>query len=162
MWSSLANFADGSPVNLWIQDTYWLWPVMEITHFLGLSLLFGGLLVVDLRMAGHIKGVTPSSTYKLLPLVLVGFTLNLITGVLFFFGDPARYSINIGFQLKMVLITIAGLNALFYHWRVSPSIVTWDETNEPPKLAKFVAYVSLTCWFGVLLSGRLIPYVGTG
>ena len=162
MWSALANLADGSPVNLWIQDTFWLWPVMEITHFLGLALLFGGLLVVDLRMAGHLKGVTPSSTHQLLPLVLIGFTLNLITGVLFFFGDPACDSINIGFQIKMLLITIAGLNALFYHWRVSPSMVEWDETTEPPRLVKFVAYVSLTCWFGVLLSGRLIPYVGTG
>ena len=104
MWSSLANFADGSPVNLWIQDTYWLWPVMEIIHFLGLALLFGGLLVVDLRMAGHLRGVTPVSTHQLLPLVLLGFALNLITGILFFFGDPGRYSINIGFQLKMVLI----------------------------------------------------------
>ena len=162
MWSSLANFADGSPVNLWIQKTYWLWPVMEIIHFLGLALLFGGLLVVDLRMAGHLKGVTPVSTHQLLPLVLLGFALNLITGILFFFGDPGRYSINIGFQLKMMLIGLAGLNALFYHWRVSPTLVTWDGTTTPPRLARCVAYVSLVCWFGVLLTGRLIPYVGTG
>ena len=162
MLSSLAYLADGSPINIWIQDTYWLWPVMEIIHFLGLALLFGGLLVVDLRMAGHLRGVTPVSTHQLLPLVLLGFALNLITGILFFFGDPGRYSINIGFQLKMVLIGLAGLNALFYHWRVSPMLVTSDETTTPPRLARCVAYVSLACWFGVLLTGRLIPYVGTG
>ena len=134
MLSSLAYLADGSPINIWIQDTYWLWPVMEIIHFLGLALLFGGLLVVDLRMAGHLRGGTPASTHQLLPLVLLGFALNLITGILFFFGDPGRYSINIGFQLKMMLIGLAGLNALFYHWRVSPMLATWDGTTTPPRL----------------------------
>ena len=113
-------------------------------------------------MAGHLKGATSVSTHQLLPLVLLGFALNLITGILFFFGDPGRYSINIGFQLKMMLIGLAGLNALFYHWRVSPTLVTWDGTTTPPRLARCVAYVSLVCWFGVLLTGRLIPYVGTG
>jgi len=45
----------GGSLNLWIQETYWLWPVMEISHFIGLSLLLGGLLVIDLRMAGHFR-----------------------------------------------------------------------------------------------------------
>ena len=150
----------GGSLNSWIQETYWLWPVMEISHFIGLSLLLGGLLVIDLRMAGHFRSFDPAATHRLLPLVLIGFGINLLTGILFFYGDPMRYSVNIGFQMGLVLL--AGLNAALYYWKVSPIMHGWDATTSSPPMAKFVAYASLTLWTGVLLCGRLIPYVGTG
>jgi hypothetical protein len=73
-----------------------------------------------------------------------------------------RYSVNIGFQIKMVLVIIAGLNALLYYWKINPVMHTWDANAESPPIAKLVAYTSLAAWTGVLLCGRLIPYVGTG
>ena len=162
MLESFAFSIVDSSLTEWIQLSYWLWPVLEIIHFIGLSLLLGGLIVVDLRMAGHFRALNPAATHKLLPLVLVGFGLNLTTGVLFFYGDPLRYSVNIGFQIKMVLITLAGLNALLYYWTIKPVMATCDPHADSPPIAKFVAYVSLSIWTGVLLCGRLIPYVGTG
>ena len=152
----------GGSLNSWIQETYWLWPVMEISHFIGLSLLLGGLLVIDLRMAGHFRSFDPAAAHRLLPLVLIGFGINLLTGILFFYGDPMRYSENIGFQIKMGLVLLAGLNAALYYWKVSAIMHDWDATTSSPPIAKFVAYASLTLWTGVLLCGRLIPYVGTG
>ncbi len=152
----------GGSLNSWIQATYWLWPVLEILHFGGLSLLLGGLLVIDLRMAGHFRAFDPVATHRLLPFVILGFGINLITGILFFYGDPLRYSVNIGFQIKMGLVVLAGLNAALYYWKVSPIMQGWDENTVSPPIAKFVAYTSLAVWTGVLLCGRLIPYVGTG
>lgn len=159
---SMAESIVGTPLNLWIESTVWLWPLMEIIHFIGLSLLLGSLLVIDLRMAGHFRSLNPGAVHKLLPLVLIGFGLNLVTGVLFFWGDPTRYSINIGFQIKMLLVVVAGINALIYKWKIDPVMHTWDINDDPPALAKAVAYASIGTWTGVLLLGRLIPYVGTG
>ena len=156
MWNSLAQFALDSSLNQWIGETYWLWPVLEITHFIGLSLLFGGLLLVDLRMLGLFASIEQAKLYRLLPLVIIGFVLNLVTGILFFYGDPGRYSINIAFKIKMVLVLIAGINALAYHYAVQP------RTSEAPHWQKLSAVVSLSAWTGVLLFGRLIPYIGTG
>jgi len=158
----LARVAIDSSLNQAIQAAYWLWPVLEIIHFVGLSLLLGGLIVIDLRMAGHFHGLDLQATHKLLPLVFLGFGLNLVTGVLFFYGDPMRYSINIGFQIKMILVIIAGLNALLYYWKVRPLLIGWDSDTSLPGIARGVAYTSLFVWTGVLLCGRLIPYVGTG
>jgi len=161
----LVSFAESivdSSLTQWIQGTYWLWPVMEITHFIGLTLLLGGLIVIDLRMAGFFRSIDPATTHKLLPAVIFGFSLNLITGILFFYGDPMRYSINIGFQIKMVLVLIAGVNAAVYHFKVDPLLRTMDRSLASPAVAKVVAYTSLGTWTGVLLLGRLIPYVGTG
>ncbi len=162
MLESFAMSIVDGPLNQWVHSIVWLWPFMEIIHFIGLSLLLGGLIVIDLRMAGHFKALNPAATHKLLPLVFIGFGLNLMTGVLFFYGDPMRYSVNIGFQIKMVLVVLAGLNALLYYWKINPVMHTWDAKAESPPIAKLVAYASLATWTGVLVCGRLIPYVGTG
>lgn len=159
--SFAVSIVDGS-LNQWIQATYWLWPVLEIIHFTGLSLLLGGLIVIDLRLAGHFRALNPAATHKLLPVVLLGFGLNLVTGVLFFYGDPMRYAVNIGFQIKMVLVGLAGLNALLYYWKINPAMHSWEPDANALPIAKFVAYASLALWTGVLMCGRLIPYVGTG
>ena len=162
MLESLAESIVGTPINLWILDSVWLWPLMEIVHFIGLSLLLGALLIIDLRMAGHFRSLNPAAVHKLLPWVLIGFTLNLITGILFVCGDPVRYAVNIGFQIKMLLIVVAGVNALVYKWKISPVMHTWHQDEAPTALAKAVAYASIATWTGVLLLGRLIPYIGTG
>lgn len=162
MLESLAVLLVDSALNQWIEVNYWLWPILEILHFIGLALLFGGLIIVDLRMAGNFRNLSSAATHKLLPMVVIGFGLNVVTGILFFCGDPSRYAINIGFQIKMILVMLAGLNALFYHWKISPIMQDWDPMADSPPLAKVVAYTSLGSWTGVLLLGRLIPYVGTG
>lgn len=162
MLETFAESIVGGALNTWVQETFWLWPLMEIIHFIGLSMLLGALIVIDLRMAGHFKALNPAATHKLLPVVFIGFLMNLITGILFFYGDPLRYSVNIGFQIKMVLVILAGLNALLYYWKINPVMHTWDKDSKPTTLARSVAYTSLGAWFGVLLLGRLIPYVGTG
>ena len=151
-----------SNLTQWIQATYWLWPILEIFHFFGLTLLMGGLIIVDLRMIGFFPDIDLEEVKKLLPLVIFGFLVNLITGVLFLFGDPSRYSINIGFQIKMILVLLAGCNAAIYHLKVEPLFSNLNLTDRLPLVIKITGFTSLTLWTGVLLLGRLIPYVGTG
>ncbi len=162
MIQTLVQAIEGTAINNWVLATAWLWPLMEILHFVGLTLLLGAMLVIDLRLAGFLRQMNISTTHRLLPWAMVGFTINLTTGVLFFLGDPGRYAINIGFQIKMVLVLIAGLNALWFILKINPSMPSWDPYGDTPGTAKLIAYVSLGAWFGVLLLGRLIPYVGTG
>ena len=162
MVESLVHAIEGSAINNWVLSSAWLWPLMEIFHFVGLTLLLGALLIVDLRLAGHLRKMNILSTHRLLPWAIFGFSLNLVTGTLFFLGDPARYSINIGFQIKMVLILIAGFNALLFFVKLQPVMEGWDPHGDTPAIAKVIAYVSLATWFAVLLLGRLIPYIGSG
>lgn len=156
MIQQLVNAITDSAFSGWLQATYWLWPVLEILHFVGLSLLFGGLLIVDLRLLGCFAGVSPAQTRRLLVLVLLGFGINLVTGILFIFGDPGRYAINIAFQIKMGLILLAGLNAAVFHYWVLP------RSGEGGPWPAVSALASLLAWTSVLLLGRLIPYIGTG
>ena len=162
MIEALTEEMMASNLTQWIQATYWLWPILEIFHFFGLTLLMGGLIIVDLRMIGFFSDIGLEGVKKLLPLVIFGFLINLITGVLFLFGDPSRYSINIGFQIKMILVSLAGCNAAIYHLKVEPLFSNLNLTDRLPLMIKITGFTSLTLWTGVLLLGRLIPYVGTG
>ena len=163
MIETLTNEIMASQLSQWIQATYWLWPVLEIIHFFGLTLLMGGLIIVDLRMIGFFPTINLQGVKKLLPFVIFGFLLNLITGILFVYGDPSRYAINIGFQIKLILILLAGCNAAIYHLRVESYVQDLGSSSRrPPLTIKLVGLTSLSLWTAVLLLGRLIPYVGTG
>jgi len=159
---SLVQAIEGGAINTLVLSTYWLWPLLEIIHFIGLSLLLGSMLLVDLRLAGFLRQIDIMSTHRLLPWAAIGFGMNLASGFLFFMGDPGRYSINIGFRIKMVLVLIAGLNVLIFALKINPVIASWDPHGDTSGFAKTVAWVSLATWTGVLLLGRLIPYIGTG
>ena len=158
----LVQTLEGSLINNWILSKAWVWPTLEIMHFIGLSLLLGAMLIIDLRLAGFLRSFNIQVIHRLLPYAALGFFLNLATGLLFFIGDPARYTINIGFQFKMLLVLIAGLNALWFALKINPQLKFINPYSDTSKSAKITAYASLMAWFGVLLLGRLIPYVGTG
>ena len=163
MLKSLTEEIIASQLSQWVQATYWLWPVLEIFHFFGLTLLMGGLILVDLRMMGFFSTISLQGLKKLLPVVIFGFLLNLVTGIFFIYGDPSRYAINIGFQSKMILVFLAGCNAAIYHFKIEAYFLDLDPlTRRTPLAIKLVGFTSLSLWTGVLLLGRLIPYVGTG
>ncbi len=155
----------------WMQSTWlnslalnyaWTWPTLETLHFLGMSLLIGAILLMDLRLLGVQRIISSRTVHALLPLAFVGFGINLLTGIVFVFGDPYRYAVNISFQLKMLLVLLAGLNALLYAVKVAPAMAAAGPHDQPPPLARAVGAASLVLWIGVICFGRLIPYLGTG
>ena len=141
-----------------MRDSVWLFPMAEILHFMGLSLLIGALLVVDFRLLGFSRNFPVAAVYRFLPLALAGFSINLVTGIMFFSSDPFRYYPNIAFRIKMCFIFLAGLNALYF------AMTTHRTVNQPGvgdagTAIKTVAGLSFIFWIGVIICGRLIPYV---
>ena len=147
-------------ISQWINNGPWIWPTLETLHFTGLGVLIGGLIVMDLRLIGYKKGLPLRTVHKILPLVFTGFGINACTGFFFVVGNPHRYAVNYAFQMKVVLLLLAGLNALWFRLKISPQMKNWTETTESPALAKFMGAASLTLWFGVGIHGRLITFFG--
>ena len=142
-----------------MRDSDWLFPMAEILHFVGLSLLIGPLMVVDLRLVGFLRNISFEAVYKLLPLSMIGFGINMLTGILFIFSDPFRYYPNIAFRMKMGLILLAGLNVLWFHFAVFPKTIHMSAEEKADVIAKIVAVLSLLIWFAVIVLGRMIPYL---
>jgi len=138
----------------------WVWPASESIHFLGLSLSFGVLLAVNLRILGVMKQVPFADVHRLLPWGMLGFGANLITGMLFFVGQPKQYLDSAPFYWKVVFLMIAGANFLYLTvfrkaWTEHPES-RWDATFAD----KAMAILSMFSWLVVLYGGRMLPFIG--
>jgi len=161
--ASLQDWMAGTWINNLAVGYAWSWPTMETLHFIGMCLLFGPIIIMDLRLLGFDRATIPAvSVHALVPLTLIGFIINLTTGIMFLFGDPYRYAINISFQLKMLFVLLAGINAIYFWLKVTPILERAGPNDEVPIGIKVVGLTSLASWTLVLCFGRLIPYLGTG
>lgn len=139
-------------------NTPWLWPALEAAHFMGMAVLFGVVLLIAVRMFGLIPNTPFSALHRLLPLGSFGFTLNVITGMLFFITDSGRYSdMTTSFFPKMALIVLGGLTVLYFTIFSRP----WElkAGDKAPITAKAVAGATVAVWAGVIIYGRLLPYL---
>ena len=156
----MADWIRSTAVSHWVNGGPWVWPALETLHFTGLCVLIGGLIVMDLRLIGYRRDLPLRTVHKIMPLVFIGFGINLVTGTLFFIGNPHRYIVNYAFQVKVVLLLLAGLNALAFRLFVSPRMRSWAEETPSPAVAKIMGCASLALWFGVGIHGRLITFFG--
>jgi len=137
----------------------WGWPACETIHFVGLSLLFGVVLLVDLRMLGFMKSIPFSTLHRLLPWGILGFGLNVATGFLFFVGAPPTFYVtNATFFWKLALILVAGANALYFTVLDQPWALEAGDT--PPMAAKVAAASGIVLWTGVIFCGQMLPFLG--
>jgi hypothetical protein len=145
-------------VGSFIVSTKWVWPTCETLHFIGLSLLFGVAALIDLRMLGMFTSIPFPALHRLMPWGIMGFGLNVITGMIFFIGAPGQYTTNPAFHWKMIMILLAGVNVVYFRLFDEP----WDlgPGEDAPALAKAVAVTALILVVGVLWCGRMLPFLG--
>jgi len=137
----------------------WLWPGLQSIHYLGFSLLLGTVGLFDLRVLGMARQIAPAKLHRLIPFGIAGFAVNLLTGIVFFFGFPEQYFYNPSFQLLITFVMVAGLNVVLFHTSPAFAEVTRLEPGQDaPWRAKLMAGTSLSCWIAVLICGRLITF----
>jgi len=141
-----------------LMNSAWGWPTVESLHFLGLSMLIGAVGLFDLRMLGVARGIPMGALHRMIPWGIGGYALNVMTGFLFVTSAPDQYLYNPAFQIKLALMAVAGLNVLFFYRFVFARVRTSAGGTGAPTSAKIAAAVSLTCWIGVIVCGRLITY----
>lgn len=153
----------------WLQDTafstgiresLWLFPAIETIHVLALAVSIGTIALVDLRLVGVALKKQPISevSKQLLPWALGGFALMFITGILLFASLPMKCYASVFFRIKMVLLLLAGANALFYQFSFFPHMGEWDELPAPPVPVRIIGGLSLVLWIGVVTAGRNMAY----
>ncbi len=151
--------ADNSFTELLSRSIY-SFPVVEVIHVITYGTFFGGMMMLDLRLMGVGRNIISSQHMMryILKVALIAFACAVISGVIFFFITPWEYPVNPIFQFKMLLIILAGLNALFMHKYLIADIEHWNMNETPPNKVRFFAFLSLCLWVGVVACGRLIAY----
>ena len=141
-----------------LMRTAWGWPIAESLHFIGLCLLVGSIGVFDLRLLGVMKRVPIAAMHRFIPWGILGFVINISSGLMFLLTEPDQYVLNASFHLKVLFLAIAGINAgTFYltSWRV---VFGKTDVYDAPRRAKVIAAVSLSAWMGVIICGRMLTF----
>ena len=149
-----------TPASEWINRSTWIWPLCESLHFMGLSLLVGITGFFDLRLMGFFRRVSVSAARDLIPFALIGFAINVVTGLVFLTGLPEQYARNPVWWYKVGFLMLAGLNALFYETRLSAKVLALGPGSDTPTAVKLIGLVSLVSWFAVLYCGRMLAFIG--
>jgi hypothetical protein len=129
----------------------WLYPALECLHIVGIALLLGNLLLLELRVWGRGRALDIHALARLaLPLSAAGFGLLALSGLTMFAAAPAELLANRMFVVKMGLVTLAGLNAAAFHAR--GGLMRVDS------IARAQTLLSLGLWLTVIICGRWIAY----
>jgi hypothetical protein len=140
-----------------MKEMIWFIP-WQIVHFFGYCLIFGTVFAVGLRVLGFWKSVSFAAVHRLLALGFLGVLLNVFSGMLMMLADSYRYVVtDTMFAPKMALIPIGAAAVLYFS--VSERLWNVKAGEDAPAAAKWVAAVVLLTWAGVIVCGRLLPYL---
>jgi len=152
----LFHWVDTSWLSREIRASTWQFAVFEMIHLLGLTMVLGSLMVLDLRLLGvgmrHLRAAELAR--DLSAWMLSGLAIVLASGVLLFFGEPMKLFGSPWFHIKMGLLALA----ILFQFTMFRGVASRREAS--PVLSKLAGVVSLVLWFGVGLAGRGIGFLG--
>jgi hypothetical protein len=122
------NSLGDSPVSLWIAESTWAFPALEVVHIFAISMVFGTIAIIDLRLLGLASTRRPYSEMarELLPWTWGAFFAASICGSVLILSRPAGYFENTDFRLKFACMALAGVNMLVFQFIISKNLANWD------------------------------------
>lgn len=156
----LVEWLAGTRWSIALHESLYMYPLIESTHVLTLTMFVGLTVMLDLRLLGlTMRRVAVSEVIsRLVPWAKAGFVVMVITGALLFYAIPVRTYQSIFFRVKVAMLVLAGLNVWLFHSRVERSVADWDLAPVTPVAARVAAIASLILWAGIVVSGRMIAY----
>jgi hypothetical protein len=158
---AVCQWLEQTSIGTVIRESLWLFPVIETVHIFGIILLVGGTSILDLRLMGLTfrDEAVSKLARRFLPWAWAGFIIQVTTGLLMFSSEATKMYVNRAFQVKMLLIVAAGVNALVFHSLAYQSVGKWDKDPVAPMSARVAGLISILFWFGIVAMGRWIAYV---
>lgn len=140
-----------------IRESASIFDLVESAHTLGIVLVAGTIFLVDLRLLGRGLSREPvrDVVERIVPWTLSGFCLMAFTGVWLFAGEASKVYRSPAFRIKLVLLALAGLNALLFHLTVYRRVSDWVAI---PARARVAGWISLVLWISIIAAGRSIAY----
>ncbi len=143
-----------------IRNSLFLFPLIESVHVIGLTMVFGTIVIIDLRLLGIASTRRPftaiaSDVFKW---TWMAFAVTATTGALMCVSDASTYYHSAYFRAKMALLALSGLNMLVFELTARRSIHAWDRNASAPASGRAVAVLSLVIWIGVIVLGRWIGF----
>jgi hypothetical protein len=143
----------------WVKEaqTIWAFPMILFVHTFGMSIVAGGAAMLSLVLLGFWPAGPIKPFGRMFPLLWVAFGINAVTGTMMLVADATTRLTSFDFYLKMVFV----FTGLFLLVRMRRQIFQDPQLDRAPLPgnAKMLAWATLACWFGAIISGRLLAYV---
>ncbi len=150
------TWCEQSAIGEAIRNSQWLFPVIESVHLLGLVVIAGAVLVVDMRLFG--LGLRQQPVAKLArdaqPWLIGSLMVMLTTGILLFLSEAIKCYYSPAFAVKMTCLLLATI----FTFTVRRKVALADEGRVGPLRGRLVALVSVALWSGVGIGGRWIGF----
>jgi hypothetical protein len=157
LWSFF-QWCEATSLGTAIRTSPWAFAVIESVHLLGLSVIGGAVLLVDLRLLGlGLKNQRIADVARAaFPWLVASLIVMLLTGFGLFLSEPTKCYYSQPFWVKMSSLALA----ILFTFTIRRRVTLADETRVRPIWFKLVAVVSLALWFGVGAGGRWIGFSG--
>lgn len=158
--SALIDRLQASPLTTFLSENAYAFPLLEIAHVLSFSLVLGTIFVIDLRLTGlgWRRWGARALLDDLVPVTIWAFGFTALSGVFLFASQPQAYVAAWPFRLKLVLLALAGANALGFHL-LGADKVPAEAGARLPIVARVSGGASLLLWTLILATGRFIGFV---
>lgn len=160
MMSELWTQIEMWPLSAYIGETWWF-PLLESIHVLAVTFLVGSILMADVRLLGlAARNHTVSRiTGEIVPWTWGAFAIALVTGLGLFITRASAYVENRAFQIKLLLLLLAGINMVALHFVTLRNVDRWETATVTTAPAKLAGACSVLVWVGVMLAGRWIGHL---
>ena len=143
----------------------WAYPLVNAAHILGVALLVGAIVPLDLRLIGFWPSVPLNALWHILSrTAAVGLAIAIGAGALLFITRAGDYAESKLFLFKMLAILAGFANiGLLRHWMRDaglgqPGVGTPGASSNPSASMRLAGVLSLVIWITALVLGRLVGY----
>lgn len=159
LFDALTALQDWAPIAA-LRNSRWAYASVNAAHIVGIALLFGAIVPLDLRLMGWRRTVPIGTMARiLLPVAVSGLALALVAGLALFSVRATKYAATGLFQLKMALLICAITNAFLLHRAVQWEAHQAAVSVIPPRHLRVAGAVSIALWLLVIACGRMLAFV---
>jgi hypothetical protein len=147
-----------SAFSMWVvsSDSIWAYPMVLTLHTVGLAIVVGAAIVIDLRLLGVGPQIPLSEMHRAFRIFWLGFLINLLSGLVLFVSEAADKAAQPVFLLKLIFIAVGVITTT----RIRRVVFRPDEPlDRLPPGARTLAAASLVLWAGAIVAGRLMAYL---
>ena len=156
--ASALHTVEATGFGRFMREALYAYPIAETIHLWGLALLFGSIVLVDLRLLGLGRRMPIALlAHYAVPWSLLGFLIAALSGLAMFTAHAAEFIVQPLFMLKMGLILAGGINAAMLHVGALRDLAS-DDHHATAKM-KLAGGLSLALWLGVIACGRMLAYL---
>ncbi len=146
----LLHWFEESGLGIYIRESAWGFAIALSIHAVGLAMVLGVVLVVNLRILGHVKEIPVLSYSGLFGAAWVGFVINLLSGLALWSAHAERYTSQGVFILKLSLLAIGGI--------LMKVLMNSVRAGDDEMKIKTISALCISCWLGAVITGRLMAY----